>query len=667
MAANWTLPVVDYPEPSDGPVAITHVTVVPMDADRVLLDHTVVLVNGRIDRVAPAAEVDTADMHIVDGAHQYLMPGLSDMHMHLGDSTDLVTARDVGELLIYLNSGVTTVRNMWGEPFHLAARARAERGEVPGPRIVTASPIIDGSIQDGKPAVYRPVVLDDPADADALVKSYKARGYDLIKPYSYLSLESLRALGRASKEVGLPLSGHCPDALTFEQAADAGMNCIEHLGGILNGTLRNGESPGQLYTAAPDAVEHVVDHLDWDALARLADRFAKDQIWNCPTIAIQLGIPYIAQFDPDPQDVIQGKLRNLTPITSTILSNHPVFRLPLAAEPEAVLAARRQRNELFLRIIKLFHEHGAPLLIGTDAPIGDPGDGVHDELAAFVSAGLTPYEALRCATVEVARYLDEVDDWGTVTEGQRADLLLVDANPLADVGNAAKIAAVFTNGYHLPKTALGELMNARAAALAAPLTAPSLDEASHVLRRSMFDVTNGFLAYSHRRQADGSWLIDERSRSHTRERTTRLELASDLTLRRAMIRIESPLGVEITDIVWELNLGYRVVQLDIDGVETTTMIGQEPLVPSDTLSLTVAALHLTGENVRALAADHEAVEEHTLSIESHKSGRTVIAEHPREPQVRYEITRSDEGEIDSIVGILGMGMEFRFDRETEGA
>ncbi|GAA1713092.1 hypothetical protein GCM10009745_71700 [Kribbella yunnanensis] len=666
MTTEWTLPVVDYPARVSTAVAITQVAVVPMDEERVLTDHTVVVRDGKIDRVAPAAEVDTTGMRVVDGAGKYLIPGLADMHMHLGDSTDLICARDVGELLLYLNAGVTTVRNMWGDPFHLAARARVASGELPGPRIVTASPIIDGRhpTPGGRPMVYRPVVLDDPADAVGLVKAYAERGYDLIKPYSWLSLESLQALGRASKDAGLAMSGHCPIEVTFAQAADAGMNCLEHMTNIFHGTLRDGESAGDLADADPAQVERVVATLDWDALGRLADRFAEDQIWNCPTIAIQERMPCVPQFDGDPLELIQDRLRHLAPITSTILSNHPGLRAPLAAEPEQVFAARQQRNELKLRIIRLFHERGAPLLTGSDAPIGRPGDGVHDELATFVRAGLTPYEALRCATTEPARYLGQEQDWGTITEGKRADLVLLDANPLTDIANSASIAAVFTNGYHLSKAELTALMAARAEALAAPLSALSLPEPSELLRTTIFGTTTGLLTYAHRQQSDGSWLIDERSRSHTRERTTRLDLAPDFTIRTATTRIESPLGAETTDVTWEEDKGYRVVQVDLDGVLTTAMIGEEHLVPSDSMALSVAALRLTGEGVRALAADHEAVEEHTLSVELQGSSRSVTADHPRDALLHYQVELAEEGAVDSIVATFGLGMGNRLDRET---
>jgi amidohydrolase family protein len=625
-------------------VAVTGATVIPMDTERLLSDHTVVVEDGRITRVAPSAEVDLAGLQAIDASGKYLMPGLADMHVHLGHPVDLLWARDAGELLLYLAQGVTLVRNMWGQPFHLEARRAVEAGELPGPRIVTTSPTVTGSrppavdglrpAGDGKPVVYRSVVLTDPDDAKDLVRRYRDRGYDLVKVLHSLPLDVLRAVGRAADEYGLTMTGHCPDDVTFEQAAEAGMGCFEHLWHVFTGRMRDGSSGPDLYFADPADVEHVRTQLDQDSLRRLADRFADEQIWNCPTNVVSLARPVLA---------LPAEVGLLCPVTAAGRRAAPMMQQRHLAGPSAAIVdARRRRNELSLDIIRLLHEHGAPLLVGTDSPLvpASPGRSVHDELRTFVEAGLTPFQALRCATGEPARYLRQAGEFGVVAEGARADLVLLNANPLADITATADLAAVLVNGFHLDRPALDGLLADRDRELATALPAPPLPDPPAgaqvrsgrlVERRSGTAV--GVLSFAHHRTPHGAWVVDEADRTHTRDRTTRLRLTPALTLDTAEVETTSALGDERVSIERLSDGRYRVTVKDLDGAETETICADGPLAASDALAVTGLWLHPEGR-VAALAADGEAVEVHTLEA----AAGTVTADHPREPAVHYEVT-----------------------------
>src|SRR5260370_25172460 len=202
----------------DAPLAITHVTVLPMDEERLLPDHTVVLKNGHIEPRGPANPLATDGMQQVDGTGKYLLPGLTDMHVHYGNRGE-----DPGEFALFLANGVTLVRNMLGRPTHLALARHIQQGDFPGPHLVTTSPIIDGPNAAGETVWPGSTLLTDPEAAYGLVAAYAARGYQQIKVYSQLTLPVLQALGRACAQFGLSMTGHCPSPVTFEAAIAAGI------------------------------------------------------------------------------------------------------------------------------------------------------------------------------------------------------------------------------------------------------------------------------------------------------------------------------------------------------------------------------------------------------------------------------------------------------------
>ncbi|HXM58266.1 MAG TPA: hypothetical protein VOB72_22895, partial [Candidatus Dormibacteraeota bacterium] len=213
------------------PLVISGVTVLTMRDRRPLADRSVLIRDGRIESVEPRGALERSGFEVLDGAGRFLVPGLADMHVHWWRPED-------GRL--YLASGVTTVRNMAGAPVHLDLARRVERGELAGPHLITASPVVDGMGEDGQTVWPSAQLLVHPEKAGALVRRYAGQGYRQVKAYTWLRLDVLRALGRAAAEAGLPLTGHCPEGLTFEEAMAAGMRCFEHLLGIERGHLLDG-------------------------------------------------------------------------------------------------------------------------------------------------------------------------------------------------------------------------------------------------------------------------------------------------------------------------------------------------------------------------------------------------------------------------------------------
>src|SRR5258708_5837639 len=210
-------------------LAFIGVTVLPMDRERELPDQTVLANDGRIAAAGPRAQVvvprGTAR---IDGRRLYLLPGLADMHAHLSEyltgTSEDKRAVVRAELLLYVATGVTLVRNMAGSPDHLDLRARVAAGEIIGPRIFTTTPIIDGA----NPVWPFAAKLTEASQADSLVEGFVRQGYDQVKVYNGLTLEAYAALMDAAAKRGIRVVGHVPFAIGIDGAIAAGQYSIEH-------------------------------------------------------------------------------------------------------------------------------------------------------------------------------------------------------------------------------------------------------------------------------------------------------------------------------------------------------------------------------------------------------------------------------------------------------
>jgi hypothetical protein len=433
-------------------LAFEHVTVVPMDREVVVADQTVVLRDGRIAALGPTGMVTVpADARRLDGSGRYLMPGLADMHVHVWDENDL---------FLFVANGVTTVRNLFGDPLHLGWRARIERGELAGPRIYTAGPILDG-----QPAVWPgSVELTDPEEAAAVVAAQKEAGYDFLKPYARLSRECYEALAIAGEEVGLALMGHVPDALALADVLEAGQRTVEHLGGWSEAAQRAG-SPFRSVDFTSEA--RAWQEVDEAKLAALAAECAAAEAWNCPTLVV---LQKWAKGEAAEELLARPEMRYVSPAIRATwgpdAAENYLKRLPdVAIEAANASVARMMRALPPIR--DAWRARGAGgILLGTD--MGNPhvvaGFSVHEELANLVAAGLTPFEALRAGTSDAARCMGASTEWGTLAVGRRADLLLLAGNPLEDVAHARRPVGVVLKGRWLPGEELQAELERRAVA-----------------------------------------------------------------------------------------------------------------------------------------------------------------------------------------------------------
>jgi imidazolonepropionase-like amidohydrolase len=414
--------------------AFVDVNVVPMDAERVLRRQTVVVAGDRITALGPAASTPVpAGAARIDGAGRYLLPGLVDMHAHLWEMSDL---------LLYLASGVTTVRNMWGTIYQLEWRDRIAAGLMLGPRVITSGPLLDGA----PPRWPKAQSLEGPEAARAAVRHHARVGYDFVKTYDGLDRETFAALAAAAREAGLPVAGHVPFAVGIREAMRS-MASIEHLTGLAL-ALQPASSP----------VQEVKDHLtrarawqtiDLERLGAVAEQAKRAGTFFCPTLtafSVDLSAEAVTRYRRRPEMAL------LAPTTRWDWRPETI-----SDKGRAYVALLRRARAGAAEATRGLHDAGVPLLLGTDAGFYFvfPGRAVHEELRLLVvAAGLSPYQALRAATINPAVFLGLQGKSGVVAVGAAADLLLVEENPLEEVGHLSRRVGVMTRGRWLPQ---GEL------------------------------------------------------------------------------------------------------------------------------------------------------------------------------------------------------------------
>lgn len=422
---------------SHSPVAaFMHVNVVPMDKDTVLRDHSVIVRNGRIVEVGPNDRVSVpSDAQIIEGAGHYLMPGLADMHTHTEDSDEFI-------VLIY--NGITTIRNMFGDSLHLSWKKQIENTELPAPTIYTAGPIIDGA----SPIHPGSDIVESPEQADFVVSRQKEAGYDFLKIYWGLTPEAFDAIMSAAKAYDMTVVGHVPWEVGLEQVLESNLKSIEHLTGyeyFLADTTISGEDIS------------IWAKLDTSRFHRIAARTAEAEIWNCPTLILYQKRFAVGEDSLISEELARPEMKYISPdVKESFL---PANNYLSMFNPKKI-AGTRASDPVRKQLVKSLHDAGAGLLLGTDYPnpFVVPGFSLMDELANFVDAGLSPFEAIRAGTSDAARFLDKSGEFGTVTAGCRADLILVEDNPLDDVSNIRRKLGVMLRGRWLDASELDAML-----------------------------------------------------------------------------------------------------------------------------------------------------------------------------------------------------------------
>lgn len=433
----WTTAFVRSAAPQQpAPIVFTHVSLIDGTDSLPRRDYTVVVQGSRISAVGPASAIAIpGGARVIDGRGKFLIPGLWDMHVH----TDAPAARQV--LPLYIANGVTGVRDMAGDWSHLTGfRTDIAAGLLIGPRIVASGPYLDGNDQPIPHYLAR-----SPAEAVAAVDSLAALGVDFIKLHTGLNRETFLAAAAEARARHLPFAGHVPRVVGAADASDAGMASIEHLL-----TIPTPCTPAESLALAPRyVVQGALGRCSSEDPAPLYERLARNHTAVTPTFTAQYEVALwprrtlpgdsLARYLPD-------TLRRFTAAIFPMPDDVP------AGADSVGLAVFAKR----LALVGALHRAGVIILPGTDAPLRNspPGFGLHFELAWLVEAGLSPWRALVAATLEPAKFMGLQDSLGTIAAGKLADLVLLDADPLADIRNTRRIRAVIANGRLLDPAAL---------------------------------------------------------------------------------------------------------------------------------------------------------------------------------------------------------------------
>lgn len=442
-------------------LVLAHVTVIDAtgsaakpDMSVFIRDHRIVAVN----ETGKLTELPNAD--VVDAKGKFLIPGLWDMHVHTGQ-------KDI-YLPLYIANGVTGVRDMGGdleEPTgELSARyvqlrlwrEEIEKGSLLGPHIVMAGFLIDGFKWPGN------VSATNEAEGRRAVDVLTRLGVDFIKVKSFLSRETYFSIAEEARHQKMVLAGHVPDSVRVSEASDAGQKSIEHLTGVFLGCSASErqliDEKGRAFAARDRAryeraESQAAETFNENNAAQLFAEFVKNGTWQVPTLIElrnnALGNPVNTSGD--------GRA-----------GTDPRWRyLPAAVRERWNKESNAQGSEAGQRLFaseisltKKMHEAGVLFLAGTDSAgkFTLPGFALHEELKLMVKAGFSPMEALQTATLNPARYLGRERETGTIEAGKLADLVLIDANPLDDISNTAKIQAVIVNGRYLSRSDLDAML-----------------------------------------------------------------------------------------------------------------------------------------------------------------------------------------------------------------
>jgi imidazolonepropionase-like amidohydrolase len=424
-----------------GAVAFVNVAVIPMDRERVLADQTVIVRGDTIADIGPAASTALPDGALrVDGRGKFLMPGLSEMHAHIpgGQAPDELIDRT---LTLFVSAGVTTIRGMLGHPRHLGLRDRANRGEILSPTIYTSGPSLNGQS------------ATSPEQATKMVAEQKAAGYDLLKLHPGLTRPVFDAIVTEANRQRIPFAGHVSVDVGVHRAIEAKYASIDHIDGYIEALVKDG-TPKEVLANPGFFGHNLVPYVDENKIAPLVAKTKANGVWIVPTE--NLMELFMNTEDPE----VFAKRPEIQYMPPAMVEGWIKQRKQFLAQPDATPEKMKAFLAFRKKLIKALHDGGVGLLLGSDAiqTMSVPGYSIHGELRTLARAGLTPYQAYTTGSTNVAKYFGVDKQVGTVARGMRADLVLVDANPLSSVTNFPRQSGVMVRGRWLPKAEIDGLL-----------------------------------------------------------------------------------------------------------------------------------------------------------------------------------------------------------------
>jgi len=453
----------------DGPpatVLIENVTLIdgtdapPRARMTVAVDGDRIVAVGRTGKVKVGPATTT-----IDGKGMYLIPGLWDMHVHLGPYRERA-------LPLFLANGVTSIREVGGDLEQTGyVRQEVLAGRMLGPDVLIAGPILDGP-EVSKAWPSGRVAVPTPAVARRVVESLATRGVDLIKVHSQTPRASYFAILDEARKRGLLVGGHVPDGVLASEAVDSGHRTIEHTWGLGLANSSRGAALSAWMTAAMSryidtagtrfrlwpyvsyrvaATDSANASYDWTTALAFAKSAAARDVWFDPTLIVIR--TQALKNEPAERDF--PELRFVPKAARDFEDGEPPIPNPTSADLE------RGRGQWLnaLRTFRALVEAKARFVAGSDVPVLPlvPGFSLQRELKLLVEMGLTPQGALQAATRNPAQAMNR-PDLGTIEPGRIASMVLLSADPLADIGNLKAIQTVMLRGRLLDRVVLDRML-----------------------------------------------------------------------------------------------------------------------------------------------------------------------------------------------------------------
>lgn len=412
--------------------AITNVSVLSIEADKFVANQTVLLNKGKI--VGIGNNKPSGSTTLIDGTGKFLIPGLTEMHAHIPVATDGNDSLVKETLFLYLSQGITNIRGMLGNPYHLGLRKAVADGMILGPRIYTSSPSLNGNS------------IKTPEEAKTKITQYQKDGYDFLKIHPGIKLAVWDAVEETANSVGIPYAGHVPVEVGIRRALAAKYKTVDHIDGYLEGLVpasanvdptKNGFF-GYDFTdlADPSLIAELVDQTVANKVGIVATQSLFTR-WFSPTA------PEILGNEPEMKYMSPKMLYTWRQSKTQLIGNETYD----AQKWERYIALRKN-------LLKKMDEKGVTFLLGSDAPqvFNVPGFSIHHELKAMSDAGISNEKLLKAGTVNPANFFGAKGTYGTLENGAASDLVLLSANPLENIANAQKIEGVMVGENWLPKS-----------------------------------------------------------------------------------------------------------------------------------------------------------------------------------------------------------------------
>jgi hypothetical protein len=418
--------------------AIEDVSVISMQSDSISRNKTVFVKGEKIIRIVDSDKIEIGkDVEKIDGVGKYLIPGLAEMHAHLDIPENGNTELLHEMMMMFVANGITTVRGMKGDIYHLTIKSQTASGEVIGPRVFTCGTRLNNT------------VIKTKEDARRLVKEQFEAGFDFVKIHRRLSPELFHEIADAAYEYNIRIAGHIPETVGLIEALGRNYVTVDHFDGYMQALMPDSFEIvpfeyGELF-AAPLSLK--VDMSKVDELVQLTK---EKGTWVVPTQAWMERLVTPA----DPQLLIsEPGMAYVSKQTRAAWAQHKEQYNQIISEEVA-----QRYVEIHRILLKKMHDAGVGTLFGADAPqiANVPGFSMHHEVKAYQAAGLSNWDILKMATINPAIFLDKTNTFGSIKEGLEADLVLLDGNPVDDMENLKNPAGVMLRGRWLSQEFLSK-------------------------------------------------------------------------------------------------------------------------------------------------------------------------------------------------------------------